>query len=127
MTFVNVLFSQSSSQGVVTEDSWKYAEKNGFTKIAPRQFVGFQPRADKKRVYITIVTHSGVVVYNSLPKEEDKSLVVDQSANIKPTKYGQLWVDESGVRYSKGPVCSNSVDKENRDVYCVKADTVFLK
>ena len=68
---------------------WEKCEKNGFTKIIPDAFVAFEPdTSNSANVYITIVTESGAVICNALPKTVNSSVVVDGK--------GQVWSKWNG-------------------------------
>jgi len=82
------------SGGSTTKYDWQYANKNGYTRIAPNDFLGFNPDSDRNVVYITILTQSGRVVCHCYPLTEDFSVIVNSGGYLRETKYGALWVEK---------------------------------
>lgn len=83
------------SLGVTTQYNWQYAEKNGYTRIAPNTFLGFNPDSDRGTVYITILSNSGRVICHSYPLTEDFSVIVNDKGYVRETEYGHIWVEKS--------------------------------
>jgi hypothetical protein len=58
---------------------WEKCRKNGFTKIAPKNFFKFEPdTSNSAYVYITIVTESGEVIGDAVSKTVNASVIVDE-------------------------------------------------
>ena len=67
----------------------------GFTKIAPRNFLGFHIAGDDGRVYVSIRTKTKLIA-DDFPILNDQSVIVDKNGTLKETKYGEIWVDTNG-------------------------------
>jgi hypothetical protein len=77
-----------------TEYGWQYANKNGYTRIAPSDFLGFNPDSNRSVVYITILTQSGRIVCHCYPLTEDFSVIVNKEGYVKETEHGHIWVEK---------------------------------
>jgi len=77
-----------------TEYGWQYANKNGYTRIAPGDFLGFNPDSSRNVVYITILTQSGRIVCHCYPLTEDFSVIVNKEGYVKETEHGHILVEK---------------------------------
>ena len=77
-----------------TEYGWQYAHKNGYTRVAPSDFLGFNPDSNRSVVYITILTQSGRIVCHCYPLTEDFSVIVNKEGYVKETEHGHIWVEK---------------------------------
>ena len=77
-----------------TEYDWQYANKNGYTRIAPKDSLGFNPDSSRNVVYITILTQSGRIVCHCYPLTEDFSVIVNKDGYVKETEHGHIWVEK---------------------------------
>ena len=89
------------SAGKKTQYSWQFAEKNGYTRIAPNSYLGFNPDSSRSTVYITIVSHSGRVICHCFPLTSDFSVIIDKDGYVRETRYGEIWVDKDRIRHGK--------------------------
>lgn len=55
---------------------------------------------NKPTVYITIVTASGKVLIDSLPKIDDICLIITARGQITNSGHGKVWIDVTGQRHS---------------------------
>ena len=64
----------------------------GFSKIKPGKFLKFDVDCrDSDTVYISIVAEDGELICNSISKQEDYSVLVDQYGNLRDVVYGTIW------------------------------------
>jgi hypothetical protein len=89
----------NTSGGEKTKFDWKFATKNGFTKIPPKGYVGFQPASSTKSVHITILSSSGSIICVAHPKHVDYSVIVTKQGYLVSTQYGKIWVDTSNKNH----------------------------
>ena len=89
------------SMGKRTPYDHKYAKDKYYLSIGPGSKQKFETDASFfGSVYVTILTSSGIVLCGCVAITPDYSLIVDQNGHIRDTKYGELWVDTSGNKYS---------------------------
>ncbi|XP_046641509.1 uncharacterized protein LOC124326633 [Daphnia pulicaria] len=68
----------------------------GFTPIFPGDFDTFRLPANQDPddpVYITILTSDNAILYNSVPQNENQSLIVDKNGWLKYALSGFIWRD----------------------------------
>ena len=68
----------------------------GFTPIFPGDFCCFQLPANQDPddpVYITILTSDDAILFNSVPQNENQSLIIDKNGLLKYAQSGFIWKD----------------------------------
>ena len=84
-----------SASGGTTWD-WNDSIKVGFAAIptGTYQRLDVEMGKEKATAYITVVTSSGRIICDALPRREDKSVIVTEEGYIHDAKYGTIWQKE---------------------------------
>ena len=85
---------KGSASGGATWD-WNKIQV-GFTRIPNGTFQRFDVEfgQGKDTAYITVITESGKLICDALPRREDKSVIVTEEGYIQDAKYGSIWQKE---------------------------------
>lgn len=77
--------------------TWDWNKINvGFTSIPTRTHQRFDVEMGhgKDTAYITVITSSGKLICDALPRREDKSVIVTKKGIVRDAKYGTIWQEE---------------------------------
>ena len=87
-------FSVSGGAAGATWD-WKKIDV-GFTRVPNGTFQRFDVEfgIGKDTAYITVITASGKLISDALPRRKDKSIIVTEEGYIRDAKYGSIWEKE---------------------------------
>jgi len=81
-----------------------------FVPIFPGDFYTFRLPANldpDDLVYITILTSDNVILFNSVPQNENQSLIVDKNGLLKYALSGLIWKDTNGQDHDINTTLSN--------------------
>merc|ERR1712096_38433 len=79
------------------EYDYDRCEKEGFTRIAPRDQISFHPDTSRHTVYVTLIANNGRIIAHCHQCDSDGSVIVDSEGYLKDTQHGSIWLDTDGI------------------------------